>query len=89
MKVKGQIYKVLGGTSRFSLIQLENEYFVENHQDISENLPLLPLAKQLVDLYVNQLERYLDVDPDNSEEARLYSEHLFNKMCEHYFKEGY
>ena len=80
---------ILGGTSKFSLIILNGEYFVENHQDIEENLPRLPLAKQLVDLYINQLESYLDLDPDNSEESRLYNEGLFNSMCEQYFKEGY
>ena len=80
---------ILGGTFKFSLIIINGEYFVENHQDLAENLPRLPLSKQLVDLYINQLESYLDLDPANSEEARLYNEELFNSMCEQYFKEGY
>ena len=80
---------LIGGTSKFSIVLIEEDYFIENNQDISENLPRLPIGNILVSIYINQLESYLDSDPDHSEEERIYNENLFNEMCEEYFATGY
>ena len=84
-----QTIKILGGTSRFSLVCIGEKYFIGNNQDLDENLPRLPLSKELVWLYIQNLESYFDETPDNSEETRLYYESLFDNMCEEYFKDGY
>lgn len=80
---------ILGGTSLFSIVKAGDKYYIENHAPEEEAAPLLPIPEQLVPHYVAGLERYLDVDPDNSEEARILAEDDFNSMCQQYFEEGY
>jgi len=83
------ISAILGGTSLYSIVKAGEKYYVENHDLEEEATPLLPIPEQLVPYYVAGLERYLDLDPDNSEEARLLAEDDFNSMCQLYFEDGY
>lgn len=83
------ISAILGGTSLYSIVKAGEKYYIENHEPEEESIPLLPIAEELVSLYIAGLERYLDTDPDNSEEARLFAEDQFNSMCQQYFEDGY
>lgn len=81
-------YLSLGSTQKFSIVQIKGDVFIEDLRgDDSTNPPRLPLAEELANLYINQLYSYLDEDPDNQEDVRIYNMNLFDQMCSDYFKE--
>jgi len=82
-------YVSMGSTHEFAIVQIKDKFFIEDirGEDLM-NAPRLPLIKELANLYINQLQAYLDQDPDNQESERLYNGGLFNNMCIEYFKEN-
>ena len=87
MNPDGCGYATIGGTSKFAMVQIKDKFYLEDLEKSEDGSVRLPLAKELVNLYTNQLYKYLDQDPDNQEDERIYNEVLFNGMCKAYFLE--